>query len=178
MTTRQSQTPSQKGRAPKVSPSKATPDATPRDTPRRPTKGPGARAEAARLLAEGFTVSEVARRLGVSRQTVSGWANHTAAEAVSVEKAKRAQGFEDAVADARRELKASTLDAARVLVGQLTNADPAVAAAAAKTILDRSGLPRVEVVHTEAEPLDLSGLTAEELDTFEALLSRVKGGAS
>jgi hypothetical protein len=36
----------------------------------------------------------------------------------------------------------------------------------------------VEVVHTEAEPLDLSGLTPEELDTFEGLLSRVKGGAS
>ena len=118
MTPRQSQTPSQKGRAPKVSPSKATPDATPRDTPRRPTKGPGARAEAAPLTA------------------------------------------------------------ARVLVGQLEDPDPAVAAAAAKTILHRSGLPRVEVVHTEAEPLDLSGLTAEELDTFEALLSRVKGGAS
>lgn len=177
MTTRQSQTPSQKAHAPKVSPSKATPDATPRDTQRRPTKGPGARAEAARLLAEGFTVSEVARRLGVSRQTVSGWANHTAAEAVSVEKAKRAQGFEDAVAAARKELKASTLDAARVLVGQLTNADPAVAAAAAKTILDRAGLPRVEVVQSEAAPLDLSGLTEEELATFEALLSRVGGGA-
>ena len=146
---------------------------------RTPTKGgEDARAEAARLKAEGLTVSEIARRVGVARETVSRWVNHKAVEAVATERAARAQGFEDAVAAARKELKASTLDAARVLVGQLANADPAVAAAAAKTILDRSGLPRVEVVHTEAEPLDLSGLTAEELDAFEGLLLKVKGGAS
>lgn len=178
MTTRQPQTPSQKGRAPKVSPSKATPDATPRDTPRRPTKGPGARAEAARLLAEGYTVSEVARRLGVSRQTVSGWANHTAAEAVATEKAKRAQGFEDATKLSREKLRENLLAVTEELVKLAKDPDPAVKLRAITAIMDRGGLPRVEVVQNEAAPLDLSDLTAEELDTFEALLARVKGGAS
>lgn len=177
MTTRQSQTPSQKAHAPKVSPSKATPDATPRDTQRRPTKGPGARAEAARLLAEGFTVSEVARRLGVSRQTVSGWANHTAAEAVSVERAKRAQGFEDATKLSREKLRANLLAVTEELVRLAKDADPTVRLRAITAIMDRGGLPRVEVVQSESAPLDLSGLSEAELATFEALLSRVGGGA-
>ena len=178
MTTRQSQTPSQKANSPKVSPSKATPDATPRDTLRRPTKGPGARAEAARLLAEGFTVSEVARRLGVSRQTVSGWANHTAAEAVSVEKEKRAQGFEDAAKLSREKLRENLLTVTEELVKLAKDPDPTVRLRAITAIMDRAGLPRVEVVQSEAEPLDLSGLTDEELATFEALLQRAKGGPS
>lgn len=146
-------------------------------TPHTPSKGgEDARAEAARLKAEGLTVSEIARRIGVARETVSRWVNHHAAAAVAREREKRSQTFEDALTEARALLRDNTAAAARVLVSQLSDSDPTVAQSAAKTLLDRAGLPRVEVVQSETRPLDLSGLTEEELATFEALLSRVGGG--
>jgi len=143
----------------------------------RAVGGEDARALAILLLAEGLSVAEVARRVGVRRQTVSGWKNHHATEALAVERERRKAGMEDALQDARRELRDATHKAAKVLVTQLESSDPAVALAAAKTLLDRAGLPRVEVVQSETRPLDLSGLTEEELSQFEALLSRVGGGA-
>lgn len=143
------------------------------DAPRR--TGEDAHTEAARLLAEGLPVAEVARRLGVRRQTVSGWKNHHAKEALATERAKRAATFDDALTRARTLLRDNTEAAAKVLVAQLEDEDPAVAQAAAKTLLDRAGLPRVEVVQKETSPLDLSGLSADELEIFERLLAKAGG---
>ena len=73
-------------------------------------------------------------------------------------------------------LRAAAERAAAVLVAQLEDSDPAVSSAAARTLLDRVGVPRAEVVQTAPSPLDLSGLSAAELDSLEGLLSRVGGG--
>jgi predicted transcriptional regulator len=138
--------------------------------------GEGGRLEAARLHSEGLTVSDIARRLGVARETVSRWVHHKAVEAVAAERAARAAEHRDAVAAARETLRAAAERAAAVLVAQLEDSDPAVASAAARTLLDRVGVPRAEVVQTAPSPLDLSGLSAAELDSLEGLLSRVGGG--
>lgn len=178
MTTRRHEPPKARGKLRVVPPPPGgdpTPKATPADTRRQPLKGRDARAEAARLFAEGFNVSEVARRVGVSRQTASEWRNHRALEEVSAEKEKRAAAFEDSVAPARAKLKAGALRAAEVLVDQLDSTDPAVASAAARTLLDRVGVPRAEVVVAEAGLPDLSGLTPEELDAFEGLMRKIGG---
>lgn len=146
--------------------------------PHAPTKGgKDPKAEAARLRAEGLTVSEIGRRLGVARETVSRWVNHAAAEAVEAERAKRAQTFEDAVAASRQRLRDGLADAAAQLVDLTKHPDPAVRLRAVCALMDRGGLPRVEVVQSAEAPLDLSALSAEELDAFEALLAKAKGGA-
>lgn len=149
--------------------------ATTSDTRRHPTKGEGARAEAARLLAEGLTVSEVARRLGVARQTVSGWKNSSAAPEVAAAQEKRAHGFEEATATARAELRDGLHEAAKELVLLAKHQDPNVRLRAVGQLMDRAGLPRVEVVATEAAPLDLSQLTEEELELFERLMRKAGG---
>lgn len=140
-----------------------------------PRSGPEGRTAAARLFAEGVTVSDIARRLGVARETVSRWVNHRATEAVAAEVEKRAKAFEDSVAPARAALKASALRAAEVLVAHLEDPDASVASAAARTLLDRVGVPRAEVVLQEAEALDLSGLTDAELVEFERLARKAGG---
>lgn len=150
---------------PPVTAHAVTPDHTPRS-------GREGRTEAARLHAEGIPVSEIGRRLGVARETVSRWVNHRAVEAVEAEKEKRAQAFEDSVAPARAKLKGAALRAAEVLVSQLEAGDPAVAASAARTLLDRVGVPRAEVVVSGPEPLDLSGLTDAELEVFERVMRK------
>jgi transposase-like protein len=137
--------------------------------------GPEARAQAYQLLGEGLTVSEVARRLGVSRQTVSGWKNSTeGAEGIDAAREKVARSVGDALSDARALLRGSVLEAVDALVAGLKAADPATQFRCACAILDRGGIPRVTEVHTEEEPLDLSALTPEELDRFEELLSKVR----
>ncbi len=141
-----------------------------------PRAGEGGRLQAARMHSEGLTVSDIARRLGVARETVSRWVHHKAVEAVAAERAARAAEHRDAVAAARETLRAAAERAAAVLVSQLEDSDPAVSSAAARTLLDRVGVPRAEVVQTAPSPLDLSGLSAAELDSLEGLLSRVGGG--
>lgn len=145
-------------------------------TNHEPRAGEGGRLEAARLHSEGMSVTHIARRLGVARETVSRWINHTAVEAVAQERAARAAEHRDAVAAARETLRAAAERAAAVLVAQLEDSDPAVSSAAARTLLDRVGVPRAEVVQAAPSPLDLSGLSAAELDSLEGLLSRVGGG--
>lgn len=140
-----------------------------------PRSGEGGRLEAARLHSEGVQVSEIARRLGVARETVSRWVNHRAVEAVAAEREARAQEFRDSVAAAREKLKAGAARAAEVLVAQLDSTDPAVASAAARTLLDRVGVPRAEVVVAEAGLPDLSGLTEAELDAWETLNRKIGG---
>lgn len=113
--------------------------------------------------------------MGVSRQTASEWRNHRAVEAVEQERAARAAEFKDSVASAREKLKAGADRAAEVLVAQLENTDPSVAAAAARTLLDRVGVPRAEVLVQETGLPDLSALTDEELDAWEKLAKKIGG---
>lgn len=156
---------------------KPTPKPTVADDSRhtRPVRGPEARAEAARLLAEGLSCAEVARRVGVTRQTVSEWKHGTAAPEVAQATEKRAQSFEDAAGAARAELRDGLHGAALKLVELTKHPDPAVALRATTALMDRAGLPRVEVVATEAAPLDLSGLTEEELELFERVMQKATG---
>jgi len=148
----------------------------PHRTSRGKIRGPHAQAEAARLLAEGLTVTEVARRLGLARETVSVWKNHSAIDIVAVAVEKRAESYADAVALARSKLRDAAARAADVLVAQLDDADPAVASMAARTLLDRVGVPRSEVLVQAAAGPDLSKLSADELADLERLLE--KAGAS
>jgi transposase-like protein len=145
----------------------------------RAVGGPEARAQAYQLLGEGLTVAEVARRLGVRRATVSGWKNsEEGREGIDAARAVVARSVGDALSGARTLLRGSVLEAVNALVAGLKAADPATQFRCACAILDRGGIPRVTEVHTEEEPLDLSGLTPEELDVFEALLSKVRAAPS
>lgn len=139
--------------------------------------GPGARDQALRAIAlEGVTGAEAARRVGVRRSTVSAWKNSAEGrEFLQALRTEAERGHLAATSDARTVLRDATVKAARVLVAQLSHRDPMIAQSAAKTILDRAGLPRVEVVQSEAAPLNLSGFTEEELSLFEGFLRRAGG---
>jgi len=76
----------------------------------------------------------------------------------------RDRTFEDAATAARTELRQGLHEAARKLVVLTKDPDPNVALRAVGMLMDRAGLPRSEVVITNAPPLDLSELTVEELD--------------
>lgn len=149
-----------------------------RPASRKVAKGTAARAEAAKLYAEGVSVSEIARRLEVRRETVSRWVNHRAVEEVAVEKVKRAATFEDAATAARAELREGLHAASLKLVGLTKDPDPNVALRAVGMLMDRAGLPRAEVVISHGPPLDLSGLTDEELDLFERVMLKASASSS
>jgi DNA-binding MarR family transcriptional regulator len=152
---------------------------TPKPQGPRAKGGPELRALAFQLLAEGLTVAEVSRRLEVRRATVSGWKNSPEGRAaIEAAHATVARKMGDALGDARAILRANVLEAVRTLVSQLTNPDASVALRAACTILDRGGLPAVAVVQPEENPLDLSKLSDEELDTFERLMGKVSATSS
>lgn len=152
----------------------ATPSAP--EAPSLARGGPEARAEAMRLLAEGFTLTSVAEALGVDRGTVREWRDSPAgrAELATARKAREAV-FADAVGDGQRILRESLPRAMQVLVDQLDHADPAVASLAARTIADRAGLPRTQRVEQDTPPVNLSKLTQEELDQYEALQRKLHG---
>lgn len=139
--------------------------------------GPEARAEAMRLLAEGFMVTAVAEDLGVARATVIRWRDSPeGARELAAARAARAASFADAAEDARRILRESTAKAAQLLVEHLDASDPAVASLAARTILDRVGVPRTERVEAVVAPArDLSKLTDDELAQLEALRAKARG---
>lgn len=136
--------------------------------------GPEARAEAMRLLAEGFTLTSVAATLDVDRGTVREWRDSPAgqAELAAARKAREA-AFADAAEDARRVLRAAAPRAAQELVDQLDDRDPAVRSLAARTLLDRVGVPRTQRIEQVPGQEDTSALSDDELAAYEAAKRKI-----
>ena len=154
-------------------------------TPRKPPEptaaplergGPIARAEAMKLLAEGFTLTSVAANLGVDRCTVREWRDSPQgqAELAAARKAREA-AFADAVADAHRIVREALPRALQVIVDQLDHPDPAVASLAARTLADRGGVPRAQRIESTPESdIDLSQLSNAEFEQFRALRAKAR----
>lgn len=152
-----------------------------RDRPRKPTvrRGDDPRTEAARLLGEGLTASEVSRRLGVHERTVRRWRDNPAsAPIIENARAMRAQAVADSVDEARRILRDAAPDAARAVVDALDSPDPADQLRAAAMLLDRVGVPRTERVETADVEHDFSALSPEERAQLRALLTKAESGPS
>lgn len=147
-----------------------------RESPAR-KGGPEARAQAMALLAEGHQVLAVAEELGVDEKTVRRWRDSPeGAKELAAARAARAATFANAAEDARRILREATAKAAQVLVEQLDAADQETRSLAARTILDRVGVPRTERVEATVAPaVGLSRLTDDELAQFEALHAKARG---
>jgi transposase len=139
--------------------------------------GDDARLEGMRLLAEGLRVLDVAEQLGVDEKTVRRWRDSPeGAKELAAAREARAATFANAAEDARRVLREATARAAQVLVEQLDESDPAARSLAARTILDRVGVPRTERVEAVVAPAaDLSRLTDDELAQYEALRAKARG---
>lgn len=155
---------------------KTLPQKAPERTAAR-TGGPDARVEGMRLLAEGYQVTAVGEQLGVDRKTVERWRDSPeGARELAAARAARAAAFANAAEDARRILREATAKAAQVLVEQLDAQDPETRSLAARTILDRVGVPRTERVEAVVAPAaDLSRLTDDELAQYEALRAKARG---
>jgi transposase-like protein len=140
--------------------------------------GEAARARAMELLAEGYTVTAVARQLGLSRPTVRGWRDSPDGQKqLAAARAARDAESREVVADARRIVRANLAFAAQVLADKLRSPHPHVALAAARELLDRGGLPRTERVEGGGAPAaDLSRLTDDELVTLARLQQKATSG--
>lgn len=122
------------------------------------------------MLAEGLTVVSVAERLGCSRMTVADWRDSPdGAAELARATAERRREFEDTVAPARAKLKNLAMRAVEVLATQLESTNADVASKAARTILDRVGLPRAERVEVSVAQRNLSALSDDELRIYDAL---------
>lgn len=140
--------------------------------------GPDARAEAMKLLAEGYQVTAVAAQLKVHRGTVAEWRDSPEGQRLlAAARKERAATFAESVEDARRILREGAPRAAQLLVDTLESGVPFEAPTAAQQILNRIGVPAVTKVESApAEEEDLSGLTDEELDQYEALARKARAG--
>ena len=146
------------------------------DEPRK--AGPSARADAMRLLAEGHSVRSAAALVDVNEATVHRWRQSDEGKAeLEAAQRVRARVFEDTVAHARTRLKSLAERAVEVLAEQLESGDEDTAGKAAKTILDRVGLPRTERLELSAERLNLSALSDDELRVYEMLRRKALAGA-
>lgn len=138
--------------------------------------GPEARVEAMRLLAEGEQVASVARQFGVRDNTVRDWRDSPGGQ-IELNAARKAReaSFADAAEDARRILRENAAKAAQVIADQLNDADPAVRSLAARTLMDRIGVPRTQRVESvEPEGPDLSALSDEDFAELRRIKAKMK----
>lgn len=146
------------------------------NVPKPPKRsGDQGRADAMRLLAEGYQLTAVARLLGVNRRTVRVWRDSPKGQ-VELDEARKAR--ESRLAEGRdaalRILRESAPLAAQRLVDALA-APPPASTGAAEAILARVGLPRSTVLETTVAPaLDLSLLSDDELAALEALQAKAR----
>jgi len=135
---------------------------------------PDKRVEAMRLLAEGSGPTDVARALKVGERTVRAWRDSPEGQReLSAARKAREAAFMDAAERARRILREGAEKAAQVLVDQLSSGDAATKSIAARTLLDRVGVPRVERREFVPPPADLSNLTDDELAELERLNRKI-----
>lgn len=129
-----------------------------------------------KLLAEGFTATSIAERLNVSRRVVMAWRDSPeGAEDLAQARAEREQEFRDTFKEARDKLKSLSLRAVEVLAKQLDSGDEDVAGKAARTVLDRVGLPRTERHELVPQREDLSRLSDDEVEALRALRAKLEG---
>jgi transposase-like protein len=128
----------------------------------------------ARLLAR-YSVSAVARDLGCNRSTVRAVRDRPEVQVQLAEaRAAREAAHAAALDDARRILREGAPAAALAIVDATQHPDPHVRVRAARELLDRVGIPRVEEVQTRnLDAPDLAKLTDEELATWERLSAKV-----
>ena len=133
-----------------------------------------------RMMAEGYTVRAVSGSMGVNEKTIYRWMETPDGKAdLDRARAQRLRAFEDTVAPARQQLKSLALRAVQVLAEQLESGDEDVASKAARTILDRVGLPRAERVEVSVAQRNLSALSDDELRLYDALNEKaLSAGAS
>lgn len=145
------------------------------DEPRK--AGPSARADAMRLLAEGHSVRSVAAMVNVNEATVHRWRQSDEGK-TELEKAQavRDQVFRDTVAEARAELKSLAQRAVRALAEDLDSGDPELRHKAARTILDRVGLPRTERHEVVPVQEDLSRLSDDEVEMLRVIRAKMIEG--
>lgn len=132
-------------------------------------------AEIVARLVEGWTVTATARALSVSRVTVRAVRDRPEVQVRMAEaRAAREVSHAAALEDARRILREGAAGAALALVDATQHPDPQVRVRAARELLDRVGIPRVEEVQTRSlDAPDLAKLTDEELATWERLSVKV-----
>ena len=139
--------------------------------------GPNARADAMRMLADGFRIGAVARELGINRCTLRDWRDSPEGQRLldAARKTREAQIAESRDA-ALRVLREAAPLAAQRLVDRLASSAPFEATTAAEAILARVGVPRLTKVETRTEPgIDLSKLSDDEIATLEALHAKARG---
>ena len=117
------------------------------------------------MLVEGMPVGEVADLLGVDRHTVSQWKNSPEGYRVMSDARKAREAvYRDVIADGVRKIREATDRAIDVLVEQLDHRDPEVRSLAARTLLDRGGIPRtLRTENANGTGFDYSKLSPEEL---------------
>ena len=139
--------------------------------------GKDCRARAMRLLAEGFNVSAVAEQVGVNRNTVMAWRASEGGKAeLEAARAAQAEVYRDTVAEARAELKSLAQRAVRALAEDLDSGDAELRHKAARTILDRVGLPRTERHEVVPVQEDLSKLSDEEVEMLRVIRAKMIEG--
>lgn len=130
------------------------------------------------MLAEGWHMHDVAGLLKIDRKTLRRWRDSPdGQQMLSRAKEQRAATFAEAVSDAREILRNAATQAAHTLVEKLRDPKPFEAITAAEGILARVGIPRASKIESDLRAAtDLSKLTPQELDTFEALTRKASGG--
>ena len=127
--------------------------------------GEDGRGEAMRLLAEGLPVVDVAEACGVDEKTVRRWKSSPEGyqQLAAARKAREAV-YRDVAADGVRKIREAVDKAIDVLVEQLDHRDPEVRSLAARTLLDRGGIPRtLRTENANGTGFDYSKLSPEEL---------------
>ena len=143
----------------------------------RVTGGKDCRILAMRLLAEGLNVSAVAERIGAHRDTVRKWRESPEGMAeLEAARAAQAEVYRDTVAEARAELKSLAQRAVRALAEDLDSGDAELRHKAARTILDRVGLPRTERHEVVPVQEDLSRLSDEEVEMLRVIRAKMIEG--
>jgi len=138
--------------------------------------GEDGRAEAMRLLVEGMPVGEVADAIGVDRGTISRWKNSPEGyQQLAAARKARETVYRDAVADGVRKIREYTDRAIDVLAEQLDHHDPEVRSLAARTLLDRGGIPRTQrIENANGTGFDWSKLTPDELRAAREMQRKVQ----
>lgn len=158
-------------------PDTETTEPTPQVIPGGARGGREAMKRAMGLLSDGYTVSSVAENLGLSRQTVTVWRDSPEGKALlSAACADRDREFRDTVTEARSKLKSLARRAVEVLEDQLNSGDEDTAGKAARTILDRVGLPRTERHEVVPVQEDLSKLSDDEVEMLRVIRAKMIEG--
>lgn len=128
------------------------------------------------MLVEGMPVGEVADVLGVDRHTVAKWKNSPDGYRQLAEARKARQDvYRDAAADGVRRIREAVDKAIDVLVEQLDHHDAEVRSLAARTLLDRGGIPRTQrVENAGASGFDYSKLSPDELRAVREAQQKAK----